>query len=249
MATNYIQNSLEVFIEDLASSRSTPGGGSVSALVGLNAVALILMVLRISEKKKAYQKYQKEIQESIQKAEQLKDRFKKKIDEDIRVFQKLLASYRQKQKKVVLNSNPESKKEDSKNHPLKENIKENIDETTKEITEKIIEETIGETIEETVDFCFSVLEDGLEALKLSMELTFLKNSVLSSDVAIALILSFATMETAQENVQINLRSLSETKQKRMEIEKNMQILMEEAKKIKEQGLASTWALLEESKKE
>ena len=50
----YIERSLSDYLEDLASDKPAPGGGSAAALVAASAVGLISMVARFTLKNKKY---------------------------------------------------------------------------------------------------------------------------------------------------------------------------------------------------
>ncbi len=88
-----MQNSFSSFFDDLASDKSSPGGGSVAALTGAQSVSLVLMVARLTIGKKKYAAVENEIKEIINQGSSLKDSLLKKVEEDILIFQKIMAAY------------------------------------------------------------------------------------------------------------------------------------------------------------
>ena len=87
----YIEGSVKDFIEDLSSGRSVPGGGSVIALTILQGLSLILMVGRISLRKKEFGS-QKDLEDVIEEGELLKGLILEKVDEDVEIFGGVLKS-------------------------------------------------------------------------------------------------------------------------------------------------------------
>ncbi|GAC1642322.1 MAG: hypothetical protein NVS4B12_05450 [Ktedonobacteraceae bacterium] len=71
----YINTPLQQYLDDLASSQSTPGGGSASALSGAMGAGLASMVARLTLGKADYADVQQEIESLIQQTEQLRTRF------------------------------------------------------------------------------------------------------------------------------------------------------------------------------
>ena len=86
----YIEGSVKDFIEDLSSGRSVPGGGSVIALTILQGLSLILMVGKISLRKKEF-KSEKDLEAVIEEGELLKDLILEKVDQDVEIFRGVLS--------------------------------------------------------------------------------------------------------------------------------------------------------------
>ncbi|MGQ9508651.1 MAG: cyclodeaminase/cyclohydrolase family protein [Thermodesulfobacteriota bacterium] len=79
---------MEVFLESLAASNPTPGGGSASALAGALSAALIAMVAGLSLKN------DKEMKDLMKKAILIQKRLYRAIEEDARSFEDVLKAFR-----------------------------------------------------------------------------------------------------------------------------------------------------------
>ncbi len=90
----YIDKPLQQYLDDLASSQSTPGGGSASALSGAMGAGLASMVARLTLGKADYTNVQQEIESLIQQTEQLRARFQQLIQEDIDAYGRLSACFK-----------------------------------------------------------------------------------------------------------------------------------------------------------
>lgn len=83
--------SIEQFLGDLSSRAATPGGGSASALVGAIAAALCGMVGRLNDKADGTPG---PLHGSISTADALMQDMKRLIDDDIRAFKQLSATWK-----------------------------------------------------------------------------------------------------------------------------------------------------------
>ncbi len=90
----YLEETLQRYLNDLASAQPVPGGGSTAALSGAMGAALASMVCRITLGKPAYVDVQTEMEALLGKAEYLRNRFQQLIQEDIEAYGKLAASYK-----------------------------------------------------------------------------------------------------------------------------------------------------------
>jgi formiminotetrahydrofolate cyclodeaminase len=86
--------SVEAFLADLASSKPTPGGGSVAALTGAMAAGLVSMVCSIMIKKTQPGEDANEINALHARAEELRLELQHLAAEDIDVFERLSAAYK-----------------------------------------------------------------------------------------------------------------------------------------------------------
>lgn len=82
------------FLDALASSAPTPGGGGASAYCGALAAALSSMVGNLTVGKKRYADVEPQVQERLVQLEDLRARLVALVDEDAMAFAPLAASYR-----------------------------------------------------------------------------------------------------------------------------------------------------------
>lgn len=90
----YIDQPLRTYLDDLASSASTPGGGSAAALSGAMAAALAGMVCRLTLGREKYADVQDEITALLSRAEDQRQRFQLLLTEDISAYSKLAACFK-----------------------------------------------------------------------------------------------------------------------------------------------------------
>ena len=90
----YLDETLQRYLDDLASAQPVPGGGSTAALSGAMGAALASMVCRITLGKPAYVDVQPEMEALLGKTEYLRNRFQQLMQEDIEAYGKLAASYK-----------------------------------------------------------------------------------------------------------------------------------------------------------
>ena len=87
------ENSIQIFLDQLASRSATPGGGSVAALMGAQSAALISMVCNLTIGKPKYAAVEGEMQALLHKTEALREKLTKLIKADIDVFNDLMEAY------------------------------------------------------------------------------------------------------------------------------------------------------------
>ncbi len=85
---------IENFLDDLASKSSTPGGGSVAALSGATAAALVSMVCNLSIEKKSCKENEDELKEILQTSEKLRELFSELVDQDVEAFGDVMSALR-----------------------------------------------------------------------------------------------------------------------------------------------------------
>ena len=66
--------SIQIFLDELASKSATPGGGSVSALMGAQSAALISMVCHLTIGKPKYAEVEYEMKALLEEAEALREK-------------------------------------------------------------------------------------------------------------------------------------------------------------------------------
>ncbi|MDD4914347.1 MAG: cyclodeaminase/cyclohydrolase family protein [Methylococcales bacterium] len=85
--------SVQTFLDELAGKQATPGGGSVAALMGAQAAALVAMVCNLTLGKPKYAEVELEMQSLLLQAEALRDELTAMIKADVDVFDKLMGCY------------------------------------------------------------------------------------------------------------------------------------------------------------
>ena len=88
------EQQIEVFLDELASSKSTPGGGGAAAIMGAMGAALVSMVCNLTVGKEKYAGVEEELKEVLVQAESLRARLTNMIQADVEVFNRVMASYR-----------------------------------------------------------------------------------------------------------------------------------------------------------
>ena len=87
------KQSVQVFLDQLASKSSTPGGGGAAAIMGAMGAALISMVCNLTIGKKKYEDVEDELKEVLNKSEELRAQLTDAIQADVKVFDRVMASY------------------------------------------------------------------------------------------------------------------------------------------------------------
>ena len=82
----YVDATLRQYVDDLAAKLPTPGGGSAAALSATLGISLISMVINFTLGKPRYEKYQKELAVTLEKAEQLRKEFLSLVDLDVQAY-------------------------------------------------------------------------------------------------------------------------------------------------------------------
>ena len=84
---------IQTFLDELAGKASTPGGGAAAAISGAMGAALISMVANFTIGKKGYEEVENESKDILDKAEKLRADLTEAINDDVRVFNRVMASY------------------------------------------------------------------------------------------------------------------------------------------------------------
>ena len=86
--------SVDDFLERLASSAATPGGGSAAAIMGAMGAALVSMVCNVSLGKKGLEDAESELLAIRTESEGLRLKLTGMVEEDIAAFDSLMAAYK-----------------------------------------------------------------------------------------------------------------------------------------------------------
>lgn len=89
-----ISDTVQSFIERVASADPVPGGGSVSALAGALGVSLGQMAIEITRTKKAYQEHANRYSEALSRLAALRAPLLELIDADAEAYAKVMAAYK-----------------------------------------------------------------------------------------------------------------------------------------------------------
>ncbi len=85
--------SVESFLDALASKSPTPGGGSAVAVLGAMGAALVSMVANLTIGKKNYEAVEVEMVDALKAADQLRARILALVAADISAFDQVMAAY------------------------------------------------------------------------------------------------------------------------------------------------------------
>lgn len=88
-----IEQPVTTFLDRLASSAATPGGGSAAAVMGAMGAALVSMMCNLTIGKKNYAEVEGEMRAVLEDAESLRRRLADMVAEDIAAFDALMAAY------------------------------------------------------------------------------------------------------------------------------------------------------------
>ena len=86
-------SSIEQFLDELASSAATPGGGSAAAIIGAQGAALVSMVCNLTIGKKKYADVETEMKDILAESEDLRVRLTGMIQDDVRAFDAVMGAY------------------------------------------------------------------------------------------------------------------------------------------------------------
>lgn len=85
--------SLNAFLDALASGSPTPGGGGAAALMGAQAAALVSMVCNLTIGKPKYAEVEAQMHSVLQQSEVLRTKFMTMLTADVTVFNQVMAAY------------------------------------------------------------------------------------------------------------------------------------------------------------
>lgn len=91
--TEIKDQSIQSFLDELASKNATPGGGSAAALMGAQGAALVSMVCHLTIGKPKFAEVEAEMQKILAEAETLRVELTSLIQQDIETFNRLMSKY------------------------------------------------------------------------------------------------------------------------------------------------------------
>ena len=91
--TKFKDTAIELFLDALASSKATPGGGSAAAIIAAMGAALVSMVCNLTIGKKKYADVEGEMKAVLHKAETLCHKLAGMIEDDVKAFDQVMAAY------------------------------------------------------------------------------------------------------------------------------------------------------------
>jgi formiminotetrahydrofolate cyclodeaminase len=94
MSTPLRDQSVQSFLDQLASSSPTPGGGSVAALTGALAAGLISMVCQLTVGRPRYAAFEAEAQAILAQSEAIRARLTDLIQIDVAAYSTVAAAYK-----------------------------------------------------------------------------------------------------------------------------------------------------------
>jgi formiminotetrahydrofolate cyclodeaminase len=89
----YIDGSIRGYLDDLASNKPAPGGGSGAAFMGGAGAALLGMVGNFTVGKKKYKDVEEEIKAILEKTESIRKKMMSLVDEDVKGYDVVTAAY------------------------------------------------------------------------------------------------------------------------------------------------------------
>lgn len=84
---------IQVFLDELASKASTPGGGSAAAIIGAMGAALVSMVANLTVGKKNYEAVEGDIKNILARSEALRTQLTDMVKADVEVFNQVMGAY------------------------------------------------------------------------------------------------------------------------------------------------------------
>ncbi|MDR7854979.1 cyclodeaminase/cyclohydrolase family protein [Tissierella sp.] len=210
----FIEKSLKQYIADVASNEPTPGGGSVSALVGSLGGALTNMVSNLSVGKKAYEELSDEIKKEMaasnEEVEKIVEILNNIVDEDTKAFDKVMDAFK---------------------------LPKETDE------EKLVRSNaIQEGYKIALEVPLRCAEKCLRVLKLQDIFARYGNVNAITDIGVGTLLAYSGLEGALFNVTINLGSIKNEEYKK-EIAAKVDSILSEGKKLKEEIIAVVYERL------
>ncbi len=100
--TEIKEQSIETFLDELASKQATPGGGSAAAVIGAQSAALTSMVCNLTIGKPKYAEVEEEMKALLKQSEALRQQLTGMIKLDVDVFDHPMAYLKKQIRKKQL---------------------------------------------------------------------------------------------------------------------------------------------------
>lgn len=202
-----VEKTVKEFIAEVKSSNPTPGGGSVSALVGSIGGALTNMVGNLTIDKKAFEEVPEDAKAKMKEAnvelEKLVEDLAVIVDKDATAFDGVMEAFK---------------------------LPKNTDEEKKARTN-----AIQEGYKKALEVPMSCAEECYKVLELQKIFADFGNVNAITDVGVGTLLAYSGLEGALFNVTINLKSIKD-EEYRTNIENKVNTLLANGKKLKEELL-------------
>ncbi len=92
--TIYRSEPLQTYLDDAASNKPAPGGGSVSACVGALGAALVSMVCNLTRGREKFAAVEREMQELVAESEAARAQLERMLQEDTSAYNGVIEAYR-----------------------------------------------------------------------------------------------------------------------------------------------------------
>jgi formiminotetrahydrofolate cyclodeaminase len=90
----YADERLPVYLDDAASGKPAPGGGSVSACAGALGAALVSMVCNLTRGRERFAAVEDEMRDLVARSEQARGKLEKLLQDDTTAYNGVIAAYR-----------------------------------------------------------------------------------------------------------------------------------------------------------
>ena len=99
----YINESIKTYIDDLASRKPAPGGGSAAGLCGALGTALLEMVCNFTAGER-YKDIELQIQGHLLSLKKIREGFSALVDKDVEAYSAIRSAFKTKDKKIIDNA-------------------------------------------------------------------------------------------------------------------------------------------------
>ena len=100
----YSEKSIQEFLDDLGSKKSTPGGGSAAALTAALNAAVVEFIANLTIGKEKYKDVEAEAEEILNESRELKKEMLQMVDQDSEILRNILDSYKSGDEQKIQNT-------------------------------------------------------------------------------------------------------------------------------------------------